>query len=513
MDTSEIVNGQFVDANLLQTIAGTAKSNLETEVGFLHTPGLINPNLVSITPSGLTLNINFAYGGTSLGAFAVVFSDGTVVQAHGTNDGSDSQSYSVDLSSLVPTSGTTTAYVTLAKGTIGAVPETVVGVPPGHPDYNPNFNPFEFYSITKDTLVVAAANTNFFINNATLFELCRVTLSAGQNTITSGEIITTDQHYASSVLNPTGVAPGSYSNANITVGADGRVTSISSATSAMVGEIKAWPVNTLPSGFLYCNGAAVSRTTYAALFAVLGVAYGAGDGSTTFNVPDFCGRTLFGNDAMGGVPAKLRLTVANSNVDGGNTGGYGGDERLAAHAHGLFDAGHTHTLHDSGHTHLVSDPGHAHSVADPGHTHGVTDRGHVHGIYDPGHGHGVSDPGHTHYISGSSVNAPGNEGIIGNPGPNFSLPYGTSTSYTSVSVNGAVSNVSVDTGYASVSINAVLTGIGVSAAATGIYNDAAVTGVTMGLAATGITVSQAGGGGSGNIPPAAIINYIIFAGN
>lgn len=46
---------------------------------------------------------------------------------------------------------------------------------------------------------------------------------------------------------------------------------------------------TVPSGFLACDGAAVSRTTYAALFAAIGTAFGAGDGSTTFNVPDLRG--------------------------------------------------------------------------------------------------------------------------------------------------------------------------------------------------------------------------------
>lgn len=48
------------------------------------------------------------------------------------------------------------------------------------------------------------------------------------------------------------------------------------------------------SGFLLCNGQAVSRTTYAALFSAIGTRYGAGDGSTTFNVPDIQGRSPIG---------------------------------------------------------------------------------------------------------------------------------------------------------------------------------------------------------------------------
>lgn len=47
-----------------------------------------------------------------------------------------------------------------------------------------------------------------------------------------------------------------------------------------------WSDSSVPTGYLECNGAAVSRTTYSALFALVGTTYGAGDGSSTFNVPD-----------------------------------------------------------------------------------------------------------------------------------------------------------------------------------------------------------------------------------
>lgn len=52
--------------------------------------------------------------------------------------------------------------------------------------------------------------------------------------------------------------------------------------------------NVVPEGFLICNGAAVSRTTYASLFAAIGTLYGTGDGSTTFNLPDARDRVLQG---------------------------------------------------------------------------------------------------------------------------------------------------------------------------------------------------------------------------
>ena len=63
---------------------------------------------------------------------------------------------------------------------------------------------------------------------------------------------------------------------------------------APVGFIGLWGEDTLPSGWLLCNGAAVSRVTYAKLFTRIGTKYGAGDGSTTFNLPDFRDRYPIG---------------------------------------------------------------------------------------------------------------------------------------------------------------------------------------------------------------------------
>ncbi len=60
------------------------------------------------------------------------------------------------------------------------------------------------------------------------------------------------------------------------------------------GVIKMYGGATAPTGWMLCNGSAISRTTYAALFAVIGILYGAGDGSTTFNIPDLRGRVAVG---------------------------------------------------------------------------------------------------------------------------------------------------------------------------------------------------------------------------
>jgi microcystin-dependent protein len=72
-----------------------------------------------------------------------------------------------------------------------------------------------------------------------------------------------------------------------------------------------------PSGWLMCYGQSVSRSSYAALFSVIGTSYGSGDGSTTFNVPDLRGRTTAGKDDMGGTAAGvLNVTLSGMTTAG-----------------------------------------------------------------------------------------------------------------------------------------------------------------------------------------------------
>lgn len=87
-----------------------------------------------------------------------------------------------------------------------------------------------------------------------------------------------------------------------------------------VGSVMAFAGATAPNGWLFAYGQAVSRTTYARLFSVISTVHGAGDGSTTFNLPDLRGHVIAGKDDMGGVNAA-RLTSVVSSLTLGAGGG------------------------------------------------------------------------------------------------------------------------------------------------------------------------------------------------
>lgn len=86
----------------------------------------------------------------------------------------------------------------------------------------------------------------------------------------------------------------------------GKIRSDAGGGATPVGTILPWSKATAPSGFLKCDGSAISRVTFADLFEVIGTTYGVGDGSTTFNIPDM----------------QSRLPVqANASTNVGQTGG------------------------------------------------------------------------------------------------------------------------------------------------------------------------------------------------
>jgi len=98
-----------------------------------------------------------------------------------------------------------------------------------------------------------------------------------------------------------------------------------------------WSSASVPSGFLECNGAAVSRTTYAALFAIVGTTYGAGDGSSTFNVPDLQDNVAVGksNNKSLASTGGANTVTSTGNVAGSTANASLSTSQLASHSHGL----------------------------------------------------------------------------------------------------------------------------------------------------------------------------------
>ncbi|WP_035705034.1 tail fiber protein [Bradyrhizobium genomosp. I (2014)] len=91
------------------------------------------------------------------------------------------------------------------------------------------------------------------------------------------------------------------------------------------GSIDFWGSTAPNSSFVLMYGQAISRTTYSTLFSMVSTAYGSGDGSTTFNVPDLRGRVTAGKDDMGGSAAS-RLTSVGLGVSGAILGNAGATE-------------------------------------------------------------------------------------------------------------------------------------------------------------------------------------------
>lgn len=96
-----------------------------------------------------------------------------------------------------------------------------------------------------------------------------------------------------------------------------------------------WSSASVPTGFLECNGAAVSRSTYAALFAIVGTTYGAGDGSSTFNVPDLQDNVTMGKSGTKALASTggANTVQATGNIAGSTANASLSTAQLASHTH------------------------------------------------------------------------------------------------------------------------------------------------------------------------------------
>ena len=162
-------------------------------------------------------------------------------------------------------------------------------------------------------------------------------------TFTNEEVVTPAKLNLAATPVVSNIVTADLVDANVTTAkiANGAVTQEklnASVTLVPTGAIMPFAMNTAPSGWLAANGSAVSRTTYAALFAAIGTIYGAGDGSTTFTLPDLRGYFVRGS---------------GTNSDGVTSGVFG-----AKQADGVIS--HTHsgtTGNDSpDHTHQNTGP-------------------------------------------------------------------------------------------------------------------------------------------------------------
>jgi microcystin-dependent protein len=124
---------------------------------------------------------------------------------------------------------------------------------------------------------------------------------------------------ATAAVSSTTQAPGT-SNTSIAT------TAFVAANSSPSGAINMWPTATPPLNWLICNGQAISRTTFATLFAILGTTFGVGDGSTTFNVPNYVDR----------------MPIGSGNLYPANAQGGSRDAVIPTHTHTITDPGHSH---------------------------------------------------------------------------------------------------------------------------------------------------------------------------
>lgn len=137
---------------------------------------------------------------------------------------------------------------------------------------------------------------------------------------------------------PASLATSTYNSATAgsrvpVTGSDGTLDHKFLTQAAPVGSLTAYASTTAPTGWLLANGQAVSRTTYSALYLVLGTSYGVGDGSTTFNLPDITGKGI------------VMASSTQSALQGLNRATLGAIGTTTSHTQTLAElAPHTHTI-------------------------------------------------------------------------------------------------------------------------------------------------------------------------
>ncbi|MCW5317946.1 hypothetical protein GTQ43_30510 [Nostoc sp. KVJ3] len=191
--------------------------------------------------------------------------------------------------------------------------------------------------------------------------------------------------------------------------------------------------STLPSGWLWEDGAYYTPSTYPALFAAIG--YTHGQSGSDFRVPDSRGRVTVGAGSGSG------LTNRTLGQIGGLEGVILNLGQTPSHIHGVNDSGHNHSINESAHSHTVNDLGHAHGVYDPGHTHNLRPyRGYAEGNGSRGDGAELTTiPGGSNFYPNTQANTTG---------------IGIYSSFSNISLSSNKTNISLNTATSGITINA-----------------------------------------------------------
>lgn len=226
-------------------------------------------------------------------------------------------------------SPTFTGNVTVPAGTVSSLPVRFTG------DTNTGF----FKNAANDFSIVTGGTrrAHFDSNGITIRDRKALRL---RDTSNSNFVAIQAPSNVSSDITLT--LPSSDGNANDVLQSDGSGNLSFAALPQAVptGSVHLMATTTAPSGYLKCNGAAVSRTTEAALFAIIGTTWGEGDGSSTFNLPDLRGEFVRG-------------WADNGSVDSGRSFASSQSDQNKQHNHGVTDPGHNHSINDPGHIHQV----------------------------------------------------------------------------------------------------------------------------------------------------------------